>query len=398
MSRCGICNTSAIGKKSPSIPCSGPCNKLYHLSCIGASTDIVQHMAELPGLKWRCDTCIQLHEPFVDKDKLQAVFQEKVDSFLEEGFNSMLDGLKTQFMDIAKNKLSEIIQSNLNELIASKIDELKPKIDQMSINVKGSKASYSSVAKKQPSFVIKPKNKQDVTTTKSDMIRNINPVESNLNITKIKGVRDGGLVVSCENSDECLKFKQLVNDKLNDNYTVKEVPALNPRFKIVGISENLNDETLVTYIKNQNKTMIFENSVINVISRVPLKKNEKVYQAVIQTDIATYHRVIGCGKMFIGYDYCSVFDAIDLRRCYKCCGYRHISKQCSSNIHICPLCAQNHRLDECPKTGILNCINCHNYNKSNKDPVNVNHAAWDKNCHVYNLTLNKFKDSIISPQ
>lgn len=50
-------------------------------------------------------------------------------------------------------------------------------------------------AQKQSSVVIKPKSKQDLSVTKTDMLKNINPINSNVAKTKVKNVRNGGLVL-----------------------------------------------------------------------------------------------------------------------------------------------------------------------------------------------------------
>ncbi|CAH1101721.1 unnamed protein product [Psylliodes chrysocephalus] len=140
------------------------------------------------------------------------------------------------------------------------------------------------------------------------MVKNINPVSSNVCLSKVVHTGNGGLVVSCENSEDSNKFK-------NNNYTIKEVLVLNPRFKIVGMSEQLSDEELINCLKIQNINEIVGD--LTVISHFPLKKNNKLHQAVIQCDISTYKN-----------DYCSIYDAIDLRRCFKCCGYHNSSRVC----------------------------------------------------------------------
>ncbi|CAH1103988.1 unnamed protein product [Psylliodes chrysocephalus] len=113
-----------------------------------------------------------------------------------------------------------------------------------------------------------PKAKQATSDTKTAMIQNINPISSNINITKVVNVRDGGPMVRCENSDECIKFKKLADEKLANDYTIKEVPVLNPRFKIIGISENLSENDLINVIKSQNKNEICPDRNLKVISQL----------------------------------------------------------------------------------------------------------------------------------
>lgn len=153
----------------------------------------------------------------------------------------------------------------MNDAIMPKMYKLIPKIDQMSQHVEPkAKDSCSNVAKKLSTVIIKPKLKQSLEVTKSDMVKTVNPIDTNLSFTKIKETRDGGLLVLCENIDDYSKFKQLITDKLSYNYTVKDIPVLNPRFKVVGISKYVNDEILVRYITTKNKSLICDSSVVIV--------------------------------------------------------------------------------------------------------------------------------------
>lgn len=157
------------------------------------------------------------------------------------------------------------------------------------------------------------------------------------------------------------------------------------------------NDVLLNYIKSQNKHIFNAQGVCKIISNVPLRKKNDMYQAIIQTDRITYKNIMEQGKLFVGYDYCSVFDAIELRRCFKCCGYHHHSSRCASKVEICPRCAQNHKVADC-KSDVLYCINCHNLKKNNDCDIDLNHASWDNRCHVYNLTLEKFKINILGSQ
>lgn len=99
----------------------------------------------------------------------------------------------------------------------------------------------------------------------------------------------------------------------------------------------------------------------------------------------------GDGKLFIGYDYCDVYDSIDIRRCFKCNGFNHFSSHCSIAKHICPRCGEEHPVNDC-KAQTLKCINCVKLQASNKDSsLDTNHAAWDNRCPIYSQKLTEFK-------
>lgn len=87
-----------------------------------------------------------------------------------------------------------------------------------------------------------------------------------------------------------------------------------------------------------------------------------------------------------------------MRRCYRCNGFHHLASKCALQTDICPRCSQTHNLRDC-KSQELCCINCSNFNKGNKNSaVDTKHTVWDKNCHVYQQNLAKFKNNILGTQ
>jgi hypothetical protein len=108
--------------------------------------------------------------------------QACLNSFLEEKHSEMLENLnaifltlKTDFIKIAEEKLKPL------HLLAATPATLAPPAH----------LSYSQTLKNksQPAVIIKPKKpNQDISVVKSD----INPIESKLNLTKLKTVNEGG--------------------------------------------------------------------------------------------------------------------------------------------------------------------------------------------------------------
>lgn len=194
------------------------------------------------------------------------------------------------------------------------------------------KTYASAAAAATPTFFIKPMNKQAVSTTKADMLLNINPVSSSINLGKVRSAKDGGLVVSCDNISDSQKFKELATERLSDKYIVEELATLHPRVKVVGITEELDAETILNFLKLQNKNVIASSSDCKIVSVTRLKKQSKIFQAVLQVDKLTYSNILEQGKLFVGYDYCNVFDGIDMRRCFKCNGLHQPLKQMCPSI------------------------------------------------------------------
>lgn len=409
MSNCAKCK---LKKSDGFVGCEGSCGKWFHHTCIGLNLTDFSVLEKCKNLLYVCDPC-RIKCEVVDKTKVDqytsnlTLVNEKILE-MSEHFEKILDtkikelssSIKLQTEHYFKNEVLPIIRE-CNEVIVPKIHELHPKLDLLATQETHApkNISYASAVQNKPAFVVQPKDKtQRVHVTKADMLKNIDPVESNITFSSLKKVSNGGLVINCINSDECEKFKALANTKLCGNYEVKEVMPLNPRIKVVGISEQASGDAILKYIKSQNKDIFADNSICEFLNLKPLKKNKHMYQATLQIDKVSYNKVMAQGKLFVGYDYCTVFDAIELRRCYKCNGFHHNAAKCSSNVTYCPRCAQNHKLEDC-QSNIENCINCINLNKKKADSnVNVNHTVWNSNCTAYKQELDKLRSSILNPQ
>lgn len=387
MSRCGICNNTAVGKKYPSLSCGGSCKKLYHLSCIGGPADLPQYMKDVPGLQWKCDVCRHLNDSFFDDGKLQDIFQERVDNFLD-GFNSMLDELKLQFVEIARNKVSQITLPSTSSSIN------KPPSESSSSS-KINKPLYASVVRSssQPAIIIKPKNAQPNQQTKSDILQNFNPIKSDTNFNKIKHIKDGGLIISCSSTEQTSKFKKQAEQKLSTNYEIREIKPIHPRIRLVGISGELDPETLREYILKQNCELFSDDSECKIIKTWSTKKNNNLFQATLQLDITSYNKVMNNGYLIVGLDVCRVYDAVNILRCFNCNAYNHSRINCNKDV-TCPRCAASHSLDKC-NADKLKCINCVSLNASKNLNLSTEHAAWDHNeCSVYLNAVAKLKTDL----
>lgn len=87
-------------------------------------------------------------------------------------------------------------------------------------------------------------------------------------------------------------------------------------------------------------------------------------------------------KMNIGWNRCNVFNDYGIRRCFRCCSYGHILKDCTEN-KVCAKCSGNHDFKECT-VNTIKCANCVVSNKKYGLNVDVEHVAWDVNkCESY---------------
>ncbi|CAH1114830.1 unnamed protein product [Psylliodes chrysocephalus] len=186
------------------------------------------------------------------------------------------------------------------------------------------------------------------------------------------------------------KFQHILNTNLGDKYDVKSISSLHPRIKIAYMCEKFDDDTLLDYLKQQNKSCFTENSASKIIYVKPYLKNSKLFfQAVVQVDANTYHKAMKLGKLTVGFDFdCPVYCAVEPRRCFNCWGLHHLSNQCSKKDPTCPKCASNHDVKDC-NSASLKCVNCVNLKSNHNINISVDHVAWDKECHFYKRGTDK---------
>lgn len=398
------CAKCRVRKKDGLVGCEGSCKLWFHYSCVQLSENDFKVLEKSKNLFFLCDAC-RINCEIVNKSKMSKLCEDIKN--IESHVTNLSQVNNTEILnELISNKHTDMLcemelkfktyKEELQQAFTFKLEEVSKNI--ADIDKSTQNASYASVVKTKASFIVQPiKTDQSTHTTKTDVLRKVDPVAENINIANVKPVRNGGLVISCNKGEESTKFNQLLNEKLGENYKVKQVPSLLPRLKIVGFSDKYQDNILLNYIKAGNRNFFMDNSVCDLVYVKPLRNNNQIYQALIQVDIETYNRIIDKGKIFVGYDYCSVYDAIDVKRCYKCCGFHHIANKCIKDTPVCPKCSGNHFLKECTATD-LKCVHCSNLNSTQNMNIDTQHAVWDPKCHVYKEIQSKMKAKVLGGQ
>ncbi|KAK9885717.1 hypothetical protein WA026_012484 [Henosepilachna vigintioctopunctata] len=87
----------------------------------------------------------------------------------------------------------------------------------VSSKVHKEKNSITNIVCSKSMIVVKPKN-TGVTNAeaKSDMVTKVNAAQLNLKVSKVKQIKDGGILISCDGSKGANHFKKVVTEKLLD--------------------------------------------------------------------------------------------------------------------------------------------------------------------------------------
>lgn len=388
------CNKCKKDKGGSLVGCEGVCNGWYHQGCIGLTDSQYKFLESNRNVFYLCDNCkrtchmmnnVQLSNDIAAiKDCVSGVKDE-----LGESISKKLLEIEAT-VNAFKAEVLSCVDSKIKEHLLKVDSQIVPKLDEISAMSTANVSKTYAQATQLSSIIIKPKNQaQTSSATKSELFQRVTPANNDLCVTKVKNISQGGLVVSCNSKNEAAKFKELVSTKLSENYHIKDASSLHPRIRIVGLSENLEKEVVTDYLKIQCRSLIVDVSEIVCISVSSLRKKSNVFQAVIQLDGKSYANFIDSKTIYLGYDYCRVYDGVEVRRCFNCSGFNHIATQCKSKV-VCPKCAGDHCIKDC-KTTERKCVNCVNVNKINNS-VSFDHAAWENDvCFVYRQKMDNFK-------
>lgn len=448
--KCVTCNKN-VTRYDEYLACSASCKSCFHISCVGVSeSQFTDWKQDGRSRRWECGKCppaeaARTSAPAtvpatagVASSEIPAVLPREpcrsvsIDSPLAADPSCKrcceLSNYFTAVIDDMRNKMETEMASFKLQLF----DELRAAMElgfeglKSQLGVKnccdssapgtsrtqaplGDTRNYAQALTVGSSVIIKPKNdQQSARTTKADLFREVNPIDSGVSISRVRHIKGGGLVIGCSSGDSAAKLEKEAKDKLSGKYTIREAGTVSPRIRIVGMTEEHDKDSLVNLLKLQNPHLFPAESDLKFISSGVVRRRRSgdaarddsvnrqkrhIYQSVIQVNVDTYKKALSSPQVFIGYDCCSVYDAIEVTRCFKCSGFNHTSVTCKSAT-ACPRCAGDHLVADCTSSS-LKCVNCVNAHGDAPDN-DIAHAAWDRECAVYQRKLKSFKAAVLN--
>lgn len=378
--KCKTCDTNIIDKEEEedeAFQCDS-CQTWYHGKCEKVTKKEVKYRKGGKRLRIHCNECEEANE---------QVFMEKM--------HSVLQVVMKIDLEIQQRKVNEQKTEDSIAMIVNKLSALEQKIDKIHENPvepEGSKPSYSNVLKKgavKAAVIIKPKQKQHSKVTMQQIDSTIN--KSQLKVCGTKNIRDGGVVLCCNNKNETMKVKEIVRDKLGDGYEVMLPAIKNPRIRITNVDPNIPDKDIINEIKANNEQI--KDVVMNLITVIPKKvRGYSSNDIVVEVDADVYKRLLDWGVLNLPWRECRVLEHIYLKRCFKCCGFSHMSNECQ-NEQFCSKCAGNHKHTVC-RSKKQCCVNCKMANERLNLRLDTNHHAWSRNCDVLQRRIQKMRERI----
>ncbi len=382
MANCGKSGCSQpLTEESKVYRCSGFCKGAFHTSCAGITRNIESVLISCKNLKWYCSPCLELcdelnyiHDEIrLSRKQTEKQLQSMIKKFIEQ------ISFQTDYIENAKNEIL-----NKNEV-------LKTSYADVLLNNNG------KISEKEAVVIVKPKNKkQGNNKTKSDLKSMINPNETPIN--GLFNAKDSGVILKCKKKEDVNKIKNLVESNESENYAAEIPASKNPRLKIVGLSEEpLNNEEIVNNLRKQNEEFFDDSCALKVVTVMKIKnaKRSEYFNIIIEVNPKTYRKIMANEDAKINFDFnrCKVFDALHVKRCFKCCSLDgHSAKDCVKEM-VCYKCAGNHKSDEC-RNDVLKCTNCDAANRKFNLKLDTKHHALERECPAYQRELKRRAKSI----
>ena len=213
----------------------------------------------------------------------------------------------------------------------------------------------------------------------------------------------GNTVIVCDSQKSKANLKEHIVKAGISEKQIKEPKPQYPIISVVGIQSQLDTDAFKTKLMKQNPgigLLVSEESVFDVVSIKPLRKNNTKYQAFVHVSDDIRNMIKSWGdKLFYEWEKLFVYDQLNVPRCYRCQGYNHFARDCKYGVS-CGLCASHeHEYKSCPhreksdesKALAYCCINCKTAGKPESEQA---HPAYSSSCEIYQMKLLELKKSL----
>lgn len=394
---CEKCKASCSSREG--LRCYGSCQRIFHPTCIDWNFEkYTKLFKDCSYAKFVCLECQEIND--ISKQEYIVSLQEQVEEIKElviqntkenadkvNRHDQMLKSLHDAVLKIGSKieDKNESITKEINKVATQQNKNLESYADKLKADFTATQVTPLKQIYQQekvqtprpPILIVKAKNAEQVATTTEEFIKEtIDPTK--VPISNIRKKANGTISIECTN-ENIENVRAQTEAALGNDYEVKIPQKLRPRIKVIGFHTRCTTEEMKNYIYSQNPVVRQDSHVEIIQIRETRLKN--AFTAIIELDGKTYSDVLNIGKLNIKWDRCSVFENLNVRRCFNCAGYFHGFEKCTFP-KACSKCSEEHNLRECTN-GIYACINCKRANEKLNLNLDINHPAWSEECQVY---------------
>lgn len=366
------------------------------LTLISLNNKLIKSTKENEELKLKNEELKLQNEEFQTKLKKYKLLHTEVKENLDQRIKLHDREVETmnvlvKEMDDKNNLLVEKIEKLQNDLKCNSL--VHNTISYAAMASKTESRAYLKVASATP-IIVAAKDKRNSKNTKTSIENLIKPSEIKAQIVTVKELKSGEVKIVCSNNEFAEKILVEINSGLADTCSATFEKLNLPKLKVVGINTEYEKAELEENLRAQNFAELSD-KVCNVTYIQKMSKNktelternedtnENSFTAYLDVDPSIYHKIMLTGKVYIGWQRCMVYEDLNMKRCYKCCGYGHSIKKCT-NRQKCGFCSGEHEAKDCMQKHILQCSNCMESNNKYHTKRSFNHSVFDHDkCETY---------------
>lgn len=305
-----------------------------------------------------------------------------------------------------ETKVTQLLidQSKLKGILAEKtINKAKGNTDKATYAgaVKKRKTKYEIKTKKKNNkaeniIIIKNVNDKEQLTNEALKEKALNVLKDKRNEIRInttRTTRETGLLLETESKEDADVIKTL-NFK-NAGLKIVTPRKVGPCLIIYDVDKNKTKEEIRDYLWNKNLARAGLNRTEyddKILFRFSAKNRDPtLVNWIIEVPPDVYDIMLDKGRIFIEWKSHRVKEFYNISRCFKCLGYGHTSKSCSSEHSYCGHCGEKgHLFKECKrKNEEAKCVCCMRNRRKN-----INHGSRDRNCPEYIRQLERYTSRI----
>lgn len=232
-------------------------------------------------------------------------------------------------------------------------------------------------------LIIKPAQGTSYADVLEEIRSKVRPQESETEVQSIRRTRTGDVLLELgPNSKNTDGFCGALKDALGDQARILN---LRPRVSIE--IRDLDGFTTEPEVAAALKRDIPEVEEVK-IKIFPCPRGQQV--AIVEIREKWAAKLISTGKIKIGWVSCRVRERVNVTRCFRCCGFGHVAKECKGidRSKLCYKCfGAGHKARECTATG--NCMLC---TEKGVEQAELTHPVGSGKCQVYREALQAAKN------
>lgn len=244
--------------------------------------------------------------------------------------------------------------------------------------------------------LIKPEkeDKRNNEEIKAAVLKGLSKVRKNLKVRSIRQMRKQGLVVEVMTQRDVEVIESCDLRKIG--FVMERPKKIDPSAIIYGVEREYKEEDLKEDLVKKNLDISSESEAEEAKKLIKFvhsfkAKDERRVNWIIQLPPKYHKALTSKGRAFLMWRSYGIRNYVNVTKCYKCHGYGHIAKACSSQSQLCSFCgSDDHLRKDCRRKESPVCINCTRAKRKE-----TGHVVHDQKCPEYmrhlDLYLNRIK-------